>query len=487
MNAKAIMKTKKTPHLFILWDESYLWGLLVWRAMEALGLPYTLVKGHEIAHGLLSCKRPAMLIVPGGTARHKATSLGEKGMQAIRDYVAQGGHYIGFCGGAGLGLSGKHGLGLCPWTRARITDRMQHFVSGHLHVSVKKDHFLVPQTITNTDTQQNSDTPTAQKNPNKRHHAPPAPIDLSSLAGPLPIWWPGRFAEQEGGDVEVLARYVTPTMLVNKDFWVADLPLSALPHGTFDEWSTLYNIHLRPTFLEGQPCIVHGKYGQGTYTLSYSHLETPNSPAANEWLVHLIEKLTTPVDNTINGQDKKTEEHGLRAKSHTIPEWDLEALPDAWSYHEYPQTEHYAHEIHSLRDRMVSIMRTGMEHSLLFRRNAWLIGWRTGIAGGNLNNLHAAMVSVASTPPNAAALTFWRTHREKFLHDFHIFHKGVTGYLLAERLAMTLAKSLPHMVSLRILAEQREALFGGHMESGGLYVELLRVLDELLFLQLTGN
>ncbi|MFI3272966.1 MAG: biotin--protein ligase, partial [Pseudomonadota bacterium] len=136
---------------------------------------------------------------------------------------------------------------------------------------------------------------------------------------------------------------------------------------------------------------------------------------------------------------------------------------------------------------MAGIMRTGMEHSLLFRRNAWLIGWRTGIAGGNLNNLHAAMVSVASTPPNAAAIAFWCAHREKFLHYFNIFHKGVTGYLLAERLAMTLAKSLPDMVSLRILTEQREALFGGHMESGGLYVEILRVLDELLFLQLTED
>lgn len=481
------MKTKESPQLFILWDESYLWGLLVWRAMEALGLPYTLVKGHEIAQGLLSCKRPAMLMVPGGTARHKATALSEEGMQAIRDYVSQGGHYIGFCGGAGLGLSGKHGLGLCPWTRARITDRMQHFVSGHIHVSVKKEHGLVPELAYNLTTQHESGAEKSAsrphalgKHPSKRHHAPSTPIDLDSLAGPLPIWWPGRFAEQKGHDVEILARYVTPNMVCNKDFWVADLPLSALPHGTFDEWSTLYNIHLRPTFLEGQPCIVHGKHGQGTYTLSYSHLETPNSPVANAWLVHLIEELTAN-----DGQ-------GIKATSHTVPEWDLETLPNAWPSvcpcgDGTGEIAAYAKEIHSLRERMAGIMRTGMEQSLLFRRNAWLIGWRTGIAGGNLNNLHAAMVSVASTPPNSAAIAFWCRHREKFLHDFNIFHKGVTGYLLAERLAMTLAKSLPDMVSLRILTEQREALFGGHMESGGLYVEILKVLDELLFLQLTTN
>ncbi|MFI3272682.1 MAG: BPL-N domain-containing protein, partial [Pseudomonadota bacterium] len=412
------MKTKKTPHIFILWDESYLWGLLVWRAMEALGLPYTLVKGHEIAHGLLSCKRPSILMVPGGTARHKATALGEDGMQAIRDYVSQGGHYIGFCGGAGLGLSGKHGLGLCPWTRARITDRMQHFVSGHIHVSVKKEHFLVPELASTLNAQHESGAektvsrPHAlgkhldkhlDKHPSKRHHTPSVPVDLDSFAGPLPIWWPGRFAEQDGHDVEILARYVTPNMVCNKDFWVADLPLSALPHGTFDEWSTLYNIHLRPTFLEGQPCIVHGKHGQGTYTLSYSHLETPNSPAANAWLVHLIEKLTAQGlgDKASHGQNAKVQSEdgahtiSMKATSHTVPEWDLESLPNAWLTvcpcgDNTGEIASYAKEIHSLRERMAGIMRTGMEHSLLFRRNAWLIGWRTGIAGGNLNNLHAA-------------------------------------------------------------------------------------------------
>ena len=29
--------------------------------------------------------------------------------------------------------------------------------------------------------------------------------------------------------------------------------------------------------MEGAPCVVHGRFGEGTYTLSYSHLETPAS------------------------------------------------------------------------------------------------------------------------------------------------------------------------------------------------------------------
>ncbi|MFQ8890615.1 MAG: BPL-N domain-containing protein [Bilophila wadsworthia] len=88
----------------IFWDASQLWGLLVWRAAEAFGLPYRLVKAKEIAQGALSDKT-SLLIVPGGTARHKSAALGEKGREAVRAWVRGGGRYVGFCGGAGLGLS----------------------------------------------------------------------------------------------------------------------------------------------------------------------------------------------------------------------------------------------------------------------------------------------------------------------------------------------------------------------------------------------
>ena len=57
----------------IFWDASQLWGLLVWRAAEAFGLPYRLVKAKEIAQGALSDKT-SLLLVPGGTARHKSAA-----------------------------------------------------------------------------------------------------------------------------------------------------------------------------------------------------------------------------------------------------------------------------------------------------------------------------------------------------------------------------------------------------------------------------
>jgi hypothetical protein len=65
-----------------------------------------------------------------------------------------------------------------------------------------------------------------------------------------------------------------------------------------------------------------------------------------------------------------------------------------------------------------------------------------------------------------------------------LFHEGVKGYLLAERLAMTLSKTFPETVSRESLRNQRAALFGPPMDSGGLYQELLDTLDELLYRQL---
>lgn len=87
----------------IFWDASQLWGLLVWRAAEAFGLPYRLVKAKEIAQGALSDKT-SLLLVPGGTARHKSAALGEKGREAVRAWVRGGGRYVGSAAGPGLGF-----------------------------------------------------------------------------------------------------------------------------------------------------------------------------------------------------------------------------------------------------------------------------------------------------------------------------------------------------------------------------------------------
>lgn len=506
--------------IYILWDESHIWGLLVWRAIEAMQLPYRIVRGQEIAHGLLSGKtpesRPALLIVPGGNARQKSEALGVEGIRAIREYVREGGSYLGFCGGAGLGLSSADGLCLCPWGRAKFTDRMQHFVSGHIHATLHASPQAAQQGTASVSGLQHGHDHIPGQTPEQTMgqtigqtmgHLPgqPAPGLVSGMlsgtksgtelsaepgAGPsaepdttpgtapaagsdlippdlgplplVPIWWPARFAPETGTDVQVLASYADP----GEDFWVADLPLGTLPPGTFNAWEDLYDIKLRPTFLTGQPCVLSGTMGSGRYVLSYTHLETPDSPDANRWLAHIISVLSK---NAFCPQ-------GLTPPTRTVPPWDPSHAPMVW-------TDPALAEARAIFEDIVTI---GKNHCLFFQRNAWLIGWRAGIPGANLNNLYCAICSVVSTPPTEAALDYWNSVSDAFLTKLRLFHEGVRGYLLAERLAMTLSKTFPETVSQQSLKNQRAALFGPPMASGGLYLELLDIIDTVMYLLLPG-
>lgn len=426
---------------------------MAWRAVRALGLPCRLVKTQEIAQGLLSGKTPALLLVPGGTARLKAAALGTLGMEALREYVAEGGRYLGFCGGAGLGLSDDGGLGLCPWTRAAYTDRMQHLVSGHILSSFAPEHPLCPAVSTKVAAAVTGASTSETKTETEKGHA-------SSLLS-LPVWWPGRFAPQApqlGQEVEVLASYQRPDV----DMCLADIPLASLPQNIFSTWQAVYGVNMRADFLTGQPCVLAGSFGKGRYVLSYSHLETPDSPQANAWLAHILRELA-----------------GLEAVAPRIGVWDVDALPVLW-----PINADTA-PLHAAREATGRLMALGTEHMLLFRRTPWLHGWRTGIPGAALNNVHAALATALSLEPNPAALAFWKEHREHMARILPLFVQGVEGYLLAERLATTLNSSLrpgPDVVDRRGLRVQREALFGQPMEGGGLYQELLEMADELVFL-----
>lgn len=409
------MREAVSDAVVVLWDESHLWGLLLWRALEAFGAPTVLARAAELP-ALLE-QKPRLLIVPGGWARGKAERLGGPGLAAVQRYVTEGGAYLGFCGGAGLALTGG-GMDLCPWTRKGFSDRMQHFVSGHMRVRVPMagaNSGLVPQDL------------------------PDAPL--------LPVWWPARFNPGPDPRVTVLASYLSP----GPDIMVADIPLASLPADTLDDWQNLYGVRLWPHFMAGQPCMVASSLGQGRAVLSYAHLETPASRAANAWLAHLVERLS-----------------GLDINAAPVPAWDLESLPARW---DDPTLAEAA-------ERLADIVRLGQEHFLLFWRNPWLLGWRRGIPGAGITSLHALVRQIMACAPTDQAVEYWQGQAGEFARTMELFHHGLNGYLLAERLAMTLA-SAPDAVCLTGLKQQKSALFGPPPASGGLYGKMLPVLEEL--------
>ncbi|WP_461208892.1 BPL-N domain-containing protein [Desulfocurvus sp. DL9XJH121] len=414
--------------IYIYWDESHIWGLLAWRALSAMGLPLRLVRAKAIAQGLLARKPPAALVAPGGWARRKFENLGPEGVAAIRDYVAGGGVYFGFCGGAGLGLTGPRGLGLCPWRRRAFTDRLQHAMSGHMRVRPDLDSPLTPPDL------------------------PQAPL--------LPVWWPARFEYEPREDVTVLAAYDSP----GPDFWVADLPLTSIPREALDDLETQFDVSVWPHFMTGQPCLVDGAFGTGRYVLGYTHLETPASPDANRWLAHLLRELA--------GLDA-----GERA---AVPAWDLAALPRLWP------DEAGGRELAEAKAGLEESIREGMEEMLFFTRNSWLLGWRRGIPGSSLNALYSMVCQAQNLPPTPRARAFWDERKDAFLQTLSLFRHGLTGYLLSERLAMT-TSGTANAIPEEVLSEQRVALFGQHMDYGGLFAGLVETMDELLFLTLENE
>lgn len=435
------MQSDNSVH--ILWDASHIWGLMAWRALRALGVPSRLVKAQEIAQGALHGKlnRARLLLVPGGSAGRKALLLGKAGREAVCDFVRSGGSYLGFCGGAGLALSHERqeqGLGLSPWKRAPYSLRFQHLISGHVLAK-------------------GCDDATA-------FTAPPA---LS-----LPVWWPGRFAPQnKNANLNILAESIAP----DADLWLADLPLAGVSPHVLETWRHCYGVNLSPDFLARQPLVITGNFGQGRYLLSYSHLETPESPAANAWLARILAGFGIAVPF-----------------QRSLPPWNLETVTKESSIPPQTPTELSAAMRHAHR-RIKSLIDLGVEQRLFFQRTSWLWGWRAGIPGMVLNNLLSAFAELEELLSRKPADTrrfeslrtlerLWQGNGPRFANLLDLFCDGAESWLMASRLAAMLEPTMPDAVEPRGLAQQREALFGHAMQGGGIAEELLLLAEECLYL-----
>ena len=99
--------------------------------------------------------------------------------------------------------------------------------------------------------------------------------------------------------------------------------------------------------------------------------------------------------------------------------------------------------------------------------------------GAQFNSLNAALSTTLSLPPDKRRLRLWNERRSDFEQAFSLFFQGARSWLLARRLADTLADSAPGMLPRELLVDQRRALFGSPMFGGGLSEQLLDMLEEL--------
>ncbi|MDH4230564.1 MAG: BPL-N domain-containing protein [Nitrospirota bacterium] len=215
-----------------LWDESFLWGLMAYKALKSASLPFELIRAEDIRKGgLAGC---TVLFVPGGWASNKVKALGDSGVAAIRNFVRDGGHYLGFCGGAGLAT--QDGIGLLDIKRRPTRDRVPSF-SGRIRL-------------------------------NTNGHSLWSDIGESIFHA----WWPSQFVV-EGSGLKILATYGEAL----PDAFSSDLNTGDVSaYGDWAELEKIYGINLDPKRLLDEPAVVEGTYGKGSVILSLVHFDTPD-------------------------------------------------------------------------------------------------------------------------------------------------------------------------------------------------------------------
>jgi hypothetical protein len=265
--AEDLIKQSKTA---FLWDESFLWGLMAYKALKGLGLPFDLIKAEDIKTGALNNYK--MLFVPGGWASNKIKALGETGTMAIRNFVSDGGSYLGFCGGAGLATTGKDGIGLLNIKRRPTKERVPSF-SGRIELNVNEH-----------------------------------PIWGGGKACLTPAifhaWWPSQFIVEDE-NMRILATYGDPL----PDAFSSDLNVGDVESDSrWEELEKVYQINLNPNRLKNEPAVIEGTYGKGKVILSLVHFDTPDDHNGQQVLLNLWEYLAgektditnDPVKNSVN-------------------------------------------------------------------------------------------------------------------------------------------------------------------------------------------
>ncbi|MEW6713588.1 MAG: BPL-N domain-containing protein [Nitrospirota bacterium] len=272
------MKTGTKKAAF-LWDESFLWGIMAYKALKGLGLPFDLIRAEDIKRGALD--KYGMLFVPGGWASNKGKALGEAGRSAIQHFVANGGNYLGFCGGAGLATKAEGGIGLLNVKRRPTKERVPSF-SGRIELNINEHQIWLDQG-------------------SNIFHA----------------WWPSQF-DVEDKEIKVLASYGKAL----PDSFSSDLNVGDTEaNGGWKEHEEIYRINLDPERLIGEPSIIEGSYGKGKVILSLVHFDTPddmngaavltnlwtylggsqaNAEARKRGSLEVNSKLTVELERTVN-------------------------------------------------------------------------------------------------------------------------------------------------------------------------------------------
>ena len=425
----------------MLWDESFLWGVMAYKALEASGLSCDLIRAEDVRAGRL--REYSLLFVPGGWASNKVKALGDGGVAEIKKFVHDGGAYVGFCGGAGLAT--MDGIGLLQVKRRPTKGRVPSF-SGRIKLKVN-DHPLW---------ENDSDCKgvhSALRNPKSEmiFHA----------------WWPSQFIVDES--VSVLATYgeAMPDSF-SSDVNVGD----AEAFGKWEELERLYQINLNPKRLFGEPAVIEGTFGAGKVVLSLVHFDTPDDLQGTMVLRNIWRYCgcDVPTENLI--VPVLTKEQG----SMVPPDKVLSELEAA---------------VNGLVD-------LGLRNFLWFRRNPFLLQWRRGVRGLEYCTLSVLVRELGEelrrqkspNPQSGSGQAEGSSQKtgealERIKGLLVPFTEKAKRLLVRERFAMQNAHITYDRCEDQELQATRDELFSRSKSHGGLFNELIDELDRFLYTEKT--
>jgi hypothetical protein len=413
-----------------LWDESFLWGLMAYRALKGLGLPFDLIKAEDIKTGALNNYK--MLFVPGGWASNKSKALGDSGLKAIREFVANGGSYLGFCGGAGLATEAKDGIGLLNVKRRPTKERVPSF-SGRIHLNISEHPIW------------------------REGKARLAPTIFHA-------WWPSQFVVEDKG-IKTLATYgdALPDAF-SSDLNVGDIELT----GGWAELENLYGINLNPRKLKNEPSVLEGTYGKGKVVLSLVHFDTPEDRNGQQVLVNLWGYLA-------GEKAEHRTQSAERGHNRFIPTLEKGGKGGFDS----------VQELYFMCTEIISL---GERNFLWFRRNSMLLQWRRGVRGLEYNTLYIMMKEISEILNNQKKddISQGIDNGLADIRELLVpFVEKAKHLLLLERYALQRGHITYERCDDPEIQKLRAELFSESKRHGGKFKELVDEIDELLFLLLT--
>ncbi len=419
----------------MLWDESFLWGIMAYKALQNLSLPFNLIRSDDIKNGCL--EKYSMLFVPGGWASNKKKALGDKGTEAIREFVKNGGSYLGFCGGAGLAT--LNGISLLNIKRKPTKERVPSF-SGRIHLNVNK-HPVWEGII-----------PSCRGNP---MWLPRAGTQACPYSNVFHAWWPSQFVIEDKS-INILATYgnALPDSF-SSDLNTGDIEAS----GNWAELEKVYGINLDPKRLLNEPAVVEGSCGKGKVLLSLVHFDTPDDINGQQVLKNLWEYLKTGVRGQGSGVSKIQS-----------------PIPNIQS--PFVNSE----IISELKAAVTDLIAFGERNFLWFWRNPILLQWRRGVRGLEYCTLYVMMKEIAEIAKDQDCRGVLQYTPTEKIKDLLIqFTEKAKRLLILERHALQKGPITYERCEDPEIQKIRAELFSESKSHGGMFKELIDEIDHLLF------